>query len=241
MNTGVIVLGGAALLLLLVQDQGNPAAPSEAPLLPPDPVTPPVAPDAEIFPKPPSDSKAIQDQWDLQWTRPWEGQPLAPLAVGSRRDPEIATLLDQLDAYLRDAGVNVEIFSAPEVTLQRAWGLHAIPDRSLWPNLVELYFRAFEPLRTAIGRPLSAKVYRSPKYNRDVVKGKPRSLHQWASAVDLVDPSGSNDELARAAADLFSRGGPFGLGIYGASSPSHIHIDYGGRRRTWASTRSWLT
>lgn len=205
----VIGLGVGVLML------GLPAAP-ESPA--PDPKPDPPVPGAAI--------------------RPWDGQPLEPIAVGVPENPEISALLGEINDYLASEGVDVSMFGAREITLQRAWAKQAIPDRRLWPNIVEFYRHVWLPIRQIVGVPISTAGYRSPAYNREK-DGKPRSLHQWFAGADM-QIEGSNAPLAQAAAQVFAAGGPMGLGIYGSQQPGHVHGDWGGRRRTWAQTGSWL-
>ena len=177
---------------------------------------------------------------------PGVGDPPDPIIVGQRDNPEVAALLEELDQYLRNAGISTDLLSADDLTRLPQWSRQGIPPRSLWPNIVPTA-RLYQELRARMRQPLSVRAYRPPEYN-ELVNGAERSQHQWFSAMDVRVPSSvaTSDlrrELALQGARLYLElGEPFqiGLGVYGANTPSNIHIDAGYQRRTWRDAKAWI-
>jgi len=177
---------------------------------------------------------------------PGAGQPPEPIIVGQATNPEVGALLAELDQYLRNAGISTDLIDAQELTRLPKWSRQGIPPRSLWPNIVPTA-RLYQELRARMRQPLSVRAYRPPEYN-ELVNGAERSQHQWFSAMDVRVPSSvaTSDlrrELALQGARLYLElGEPFqiGLGVYGANTPSNIHIDAGYQRRTWRDAKAWI-
>ena len=176
--------------------------------------------------------------------RPKNEQPRPPIATGQPTDPQIADLLEEMRQAFEANGVDTSIFSAEEVTRLPMWGEIAIPPRDLWPRMAFTLREVAIPLRKAMGTALTARGYRPPEYNR-AQKGSPGSRHQYFEALDLRPQpytAANRRKLAILGADLHNRRGSdlrMGLGVYGAQTPSNIHIDTGFRRRTWRDAQAW--
>jgi len=177
---------------------------------------------------------------------PGTGVPPGALYEGRIGNPEIDSLLNEMDNYLMDSGIPIEIINAEKLTyLPRRW-IYAIPPRELWPNIVPTA-RLFLWLTYEMGAPLSARGYRPPDYNLEV-KGSSRSLHQWFSAIDIrvASPNATTErrrKLAILGAELYLNNGSefeLGLGVYGSKTPSNIHIDTGMKKRFWRDSGVWL-
>lgn len=171
-----------------------------------------------------------------------------PIALDVPNDPEVSQLLDKLDAFLKEGGVDTSVICAREVTmLRRLEGRpSAIPDREAWPNLLRICLHGFMPLREECGFPIVVLGgYRPNEYNAKV-RGHRASRHLFGEALDLApvtkglsaqDAADRRLALAKAAAWLFKEHGDdhggMGFGAYGRPAPSRIHIDFGFRRRWW--------
>ena len=165
-----------------------------------------------------------------------------PIAVGMPSDPEIAELLEEMDALFVSEGVDLDLVDAREVTtMPKAPGQPvAIPPRKWWPAMVGTIVWAYQPIREALGLPLMVRGYRPPSYN-EAVGGADCSRHQAFEGLDLyVDHAHASPaarrELARLGAKLFVDHGnalKMGFGAYGYPNPSNIHVDVGHKRRTW--------
>lgn len=171
-----------------------------------------------------------------------------PIAVGDRSSGDVAALLRELDALLRDAGAG-GFLSAAEVTeMPKTPGRKvAIPPREYWPRMVATVREVFVPIRQAMGVPLAVRGYRPPDYNR-AVGGTKKSRHQAFEALDIRlvgdgDTADRRRELARRAAQIYASRGrelKMGLGIYGFPTPNTVHVDTGHQRRVWGDTRKHL-
>jgi len=177
---------------------------------------------------------------------PWSDQtPPEPIHVGQRGDPELETLLSQMDAMFRSYGVKLDLIDAAEVTVMRKTnGYHAIPPKSYWPRMAATIVYGFQPIRNALKGPITVtSAYRPADYN-EAVGGEEGSRHQFFEALDMVAPSGMANKQALIAADLWIRSGTrirMGLGVYGSpGSASNIHIDTGSSQRVWKNARDWI-
>lgn len=166
----------------------------------------------------------------------------APIAVGDPSDPEIAVLLQELEAELFALGAPAAgNWTAREVTtMRKAPGQPvAIPPRALWPNMVPA-LQLFQQLRDEIGAPLKiGNGYRPPDYNA-AVGGAPNSAHIYFAALDLDPLSEDRAAVALLSAQRYREGGNMGLGIYGAENPSRTHVDFGRGRRRWEDSQVWI-
>jgi len=182
------------------------------------------------------------DPIQTDWIPPGQGEPPEALAQGPDTG-EISVLLDELDAYLEAEGV-AEYTSAREFCrLPNLPGtVYGIPPRSLWPNIVPT-LTLFTWIRGRLGKPLALRGYRPPDYN-ELSKGAAKSMHMWASAID-IRPGSLAPEIRQEVAELAGtacRDNPQfrpGLGVYG-SPPNSIHIDTGYRARTWGRGGEFL-
>lgn len=177
---------------------------------------------------------------------PWSDQsPPEPLYVGQRGDPELETLLSQMDATFRSYGVKLDWIDAAEVTVMRKTnGYHAIPPKGYWPRMAATIVYGFQPIRRALKGPIViTSAYRPPDYN-EAVGGEEGSRHQFFEALDMVAPKGMANQQALVAAKLWVTQGAnmrLGLGIYGEpGAASNIHIDTGHDQRTWQNARYWI-
>lgn len=162
-----------------------------------------------------------------------------PLYVSERGDPELESLLQQMDDEFASAGIRD--FSAAEVTKMRKTPgpSYAIPPRSYWPRMIDT-LELVQSIRDAWGQPISVyNGFRPEDYNK-AVGGAPGSRHQWFEAVDLM-PTGDRDDFATLVAMRFTAGEPdMGFGVYG--KPGHVtgvHIDTH-RRRTWGIAQHYI-
>lgn len=171
-----------------------------------------------------------------------------PIALDVPDDPEVAGLLDELDAFLKEGGVDTSVICAREVTmLRRIEGRpSAIPNREAWPAILRICLHGFMPIREECGFPIVVLGgYRPNKYNAKV-RGHRASRHLFGEALDLAPVTKGLGEkeaddrrlaLAKAAAWLFKEHGDdhggMGFGAYGRPGPDRIHIDFGHRKRWW--------
>ena len=188
---------------------------------------------------------------------PWSSAgPTPPIYVGQRGDPELESLLQEMqDFFLSYGGINLNWISAAEVTeMRQTNGYYAIPPRQYWPRMAATLRYGFMPIRTAVGRPITiTSGYRPEDYNKVVTCDKEvngecvvwseGSRHQWFVALDMIAPQGLANTQAMAAAQMWNRYGEtlrMGLGVYGSDGfASNIHIDTGSKRRRWANARYW--
>lgn len=170
--------------------------------------------------------------------------PPKPIAVGAPTDPAIAAFLKSMEAVFVQAGVNVGWFSPREVTIlpKTPARVSAIPPQTYWPRMATTIVEIAQPIRMAVGFPLTIGGYRPADYNK-AVGGSAGSRHQWFEALDLrpagtASTAANRELLKKAAAKIFVEepGAPIGLGIYSGN----IHVDYGWRRRTWEQAAKYV-
>ena len=178
-----------------------------------------------------------------------------PIAIGPKGVPEIDALLSEMDAYFQNQGVDTNLISAYEVTLMRKTPTNAvaIPPKSFWPRLALVMREGFMPLRLELGFPLGVGGYRPADYNA-AVGGADASKHVFAEALDIRPKPGEHftaenrRALALAGARLYLKHKKtygMGFGVYGANTPSNIHIDMGTSKRykrpaTWRDAKAWI-
>lgn len=175
------------------------------------------------------------------------GKPLDSLAEG-KAGPQIDQLHAELDAYLRSHGINTGQVSAADLTWMPAARKYAIPPKELWPNIVPTA-RMIEDLNRRMGYALNIRAYRPPWYNAQQ-GGSARSTHQWFAAADLRVPpevtenrSAERRRLAEETVRVFVQFGEdykIGMGVYGANTPSNVHIDTMQSQRTWRDAEEWI-
>lgn len=185
--------------------------------------------------------------------RPRRKPAMDPMAVG--RAADFGSVFAEMDAYLEASGVAFladgtrwvtarELTKLPKATADMR---HAIPPRVYWPNIISA-LRFVLPIREQVG-PLELRAYRPDWYNTAVggasdKKWWQKSTHLWFAALDVYTHAGAESRrlLAHLAAQRFKEWGDVsvGLGIYGAVTPSNIHVDVGWKRRTWRDTKKWL-
>jgi hypothetical protein len=188
---------------------------------------------------------------------PWtDTEPPDPIHVGQRGDPELESLLQEMDdTFLSYGGINLDWIDAAEVTeMRKTEGYHAVPPREYWPRMAATLRYGFMPIRQVIGEPLYiTSAYRPPDYNKVVsctkevdgecVKWSKGSRHQFFEALDMVAPSGMANTQALAAAQIWNEYGTMlrmGLGVYGSEgAASNIHIDTGSKQRRWKNAKYW--
>ena len=180
----------------------------------------------ELEAAPPSSSDAAPE--------PVEQQDTAPL-------PE--HWLDELDELLRAAGVHN--FSARELTLlpkAKPKARHDMPPRELWPGLIAVAQLA-QQVRDIFGEPMWVSTAWRPAWYNKAVAGAKRSQHIHAKAIDLNPiPSRRSPETIRrlelAAAKVWRDNNTArGFGVYRGG---RVHLDVGGRRRTWGEAKRVL-
>lgn len=174
-------------------------------------------------------------------------KPPDPLAVGvPGKDPEIDALLEEMDAYFREAGIDTSKMSAYEVTLMRKTPSKAvaIPPRAYWGRMRRTLAEVVMPLRNQLGFKFRFGGYRPKDYNA-AVGGASGSRHMYFEGVDIrPDPyTGENRRaLALAGAQMWNaapKSLKMGLGVYGKNTPSNIHVDTGYSRRRWRDAKHW--
>lgn len=179
-------------------------------------------------------------------------QILNPLKTGTAG--ETRELLDELDAYLLEKGVDTKLISAREVTtLRKSDGRpSSIPDREYWPGLANVCLYGFMPLRLECDFPLIVLNGYRPEFYNSLVRGHRRSQHLFARALDLApvtrglsgdDVAYRRERLAMATARLFKEHGyehgGMGFGAYGRKPCFRVHIDIGRGRRRWRDANFW--
>jgi len=181
--------------------------------------------------------------------KPGQGEPQLALIAGDPKDPEIAALLIEFDDYLKSYGAGKytcaeEFFGMPEAPKIDGRRPVAIAPRNLWPNAIPT-LRAFDQLRAQWGRPIPIRGYRPRDYNA-AVGGAPRSIHQWAGAIDMkVKQQGYSASERQDFAILAARytldnpGLQWGFGVYN-DPPTTVHWDTGYQRRSWENGRKYL-
>jgi len=181
--------------------------------------------------------------------KPGEGTPQLALIAGDPKDPEIAALLIEFDDYLASNGAGKytcaeEFFGMPEAPKIDGRRPVAIAPRNLWPNAIPT-LRAFDQLRAQWGRPIPIRGYRPRDYNA-AVGGAPRSIHQWAGAIDMkirdqgYDASERQDFAILAARyTLDNPSLQWGFGVYN-DPPTTVHWDTGYKRRSWENGGKYL-
>jgi hypothetical protein len=176
---------------------------------------------------------------------PWpQGAPPQPIAQGKADDPEVGSLLEEMDNYFRDYGIDLGVIDAQQVTRLRKWGVQAIPPYEFWPRMAMTIRWGFMPIRRALNAPITiTNGFRPADYN-EYVGGEENSRHLYFEALDMVAPQGMANRQALIAADLWIRYGErmrMGLGVYGqAGAATNIHIDTGHRERTWNEADYWI-
>lgn len=170
-----------------------------------------------------------------------------PIYVGRRGDAQLEELLDDLDAFLRANAIDTSIVSASELTVMPKTDgpAYAIPDRSMWPNILGASRLVME-VRHELGFPLRLSGFRPADYNK-AVGGAPKSQHVGFRAIDYRPVNEHNNTANRRKLALVS-GRIFlanptraiGLGLYGYPTPSNGHFDTGYIRRTWEETKLYL-
>jgi hypothetical protein len=168
------------------------------------------------------------------------------IARGSASKAKIAALLEEIDAYMADQGVNVDWFPARELTLLRKGNVCSIPPRGLWPGMAYTILNVAQPLREMIGKPFWVGGYRPNDYNAEA-GGAEKSRHIWWTALDIKVKDGTqNDRMALAlgASQIYLEEAPrlrMGLGVYSPyPKPVTVHVDTGYKQRTWKYTQQYL-
>ena len=169
----------------------------------------------------------------------------APIIVGDPKNPDVASLLMEMEDLFRAQGVDLSVVTAEEVTrMPKAPGQPvAIPPREFWPRMAQTLRLVFMPLRAAMGKPLSLRGYRPADYNA-AVDGAPGSRHQWFEGFDIrvVDGTAADRRrLATLAAQMYAERGAeyqMGLGIY--KDTLTVHGDTGYDQRTWGEADYWV-
>jgi len=177
------------------------------------------------------------------------------LHVGWPGEAQTEALLDELDAMLGAAGVDLAKINAREITrwdkgvIKGGQRPHAFATKDRWPDTVQTAAGIYMPIRLAYGKPLEVDGYRDPQYNKKV-GGAPRSRHMWMDAFDLHPTNATQadkERLVAIAVAFFNneRSGVahnMGLGVYPTKGKkghsSHIHVDSGGRR-TWGMAKKY--
>lgn len=178
------------------------------------------------------------------------GPPPQPIIVGDPKNPEVASLLAEMDDLFTSMGIPRAYVTAREVTeLPEAPGRpSAIPPRPYWPRMGYTLLYGFLPIRIAMGVPLLLRGYRPPWYNDSVggegyVAGESRgSSHMYFEGVDARAPE-HRRELALVTARWFIQDGSrlrAGFGAYGYPIPSNVHIDTGYDERTWREADRYI-
>lgn len=167
---------------------------------------------------------------------------LPHLAVGAPDDPEVASLLVELDAFLTDEGVGAYT-SARELTrMPSAPGEpSAIPPHVYWPNIVPTLKLWQQKVREPLGVAMQLRAYRPAEYNA-AVGGAANSGHLYFRALDVALVALDDDvavEAAKRGAAIYKQDSGAGVGVYGYPRPTHLHLDTGHGHRHWAQTKKW--
>ena len=241
-----VVLLVPLALLFAAGAGGKKRRPTEGIVVPPTPGLP----EGEEEPEPDVDGEDdagleidLPPKTTPQW--PQMAKP-SPIAVGMPNDPEIASLLRQMEDEFTSLGVDLRYVTPEEVTVMpKAPGRPvAIPPMEFWPRMAQTLRELFIPLRIAMGMPLQARGYRAPDYN-EAVDGAPGSRHQWFEGIDIRPVGGTAADkrrLAMLAAQMYLDRGDelqIGFGVYGKSAPT-VHFDTGYDKRTWRDAKYWL-
>jgi hypothetical protein len=186
----------------------------------------------------PEDAEPDRGESEEEQDPPGKGGFYKPIMVGDPLNPEIAAKLAEMDDYFRSMGVDATITAKELTTLPKAPGRPvAIPVRRYWPNMAYTLVQGWNPIRRAMGEPLSVRGYRPPDYNK-AVKGAPGSRHQDFSGLDIYATGGSKSRrrlalvTARLYLDKRDRTHRMGFGAYGRPNSSNVHIDFG-----WTSSK----
>ena len=111
---------------------------------------------------------------------------------------------------------------------------HRKPPEKFWPNLASTLRLAIEFRRRAMDEAGVEGLRVAAAYRP--LGGAPSSAHKTASALDLDRIGGDSQKYFRCAVRLWSEHGG-GLGLYTATSRAlggiRVHLDTGGRTRTW--------
>lgn len=131
---------------------------------------------------------------------------------------------------------NIRFFSANELTLQRRWGKHVLPDECKLTNIRKTVILA-DAIRDTWGSPVTVNSgYRSEEYNK-LVGGEPKSEHRDFKALDLSPKNGDIEGFRKTVrlvvAGARAAGWNIGLGHY--NTFLHIDTDANGKaiNRTW--------
>lgn len=173
-----------------------------------------------------------------------EGTSTEPIAYGTLQ--EVAPLLREYEDYLRSQGVNLDWFSAEELTKLSKTGKYAIPPKHLWDEMVRTIIFAAQPIRQEFGDPIRIYNAYRPRWYNKMVKGAKGSLHIRNAALDLIPYEYSQRRrLAEIAARYIIENGDkyrMGMGIYNYPNMTGVHVDALVRKRrvTYAATRKWM-
>lgn len=240
---GLAGLGGLALVASASKKKGQPVE-DEKPKFVDTPQNSEIEKD-EGEHEPPVQAPQQNPDAAVDTLAPGTGTPPAAMIAGDPKDPEIAALLQELQDFLASSGAPLTYASAQEITTLPKGNLYsgrravAIPPRELWANMVPT-LKLFSEIRKQLGAPISIRAYRPPDYNK-AVGGKPRSIHQWFSAMDLYPPAGRHKDLALIAASHYYSAPKMGFNVYGTTSaPTDTHIDTGWHRRVWGNGQYWV-
>lgn len=188
------------------------------------------------------------------WLPPGEGTPPPAFISGDPNNPEIVGMLNELDTYLAENGVDLTTVSALELTTMPEGTTQpsgkkpvAIPSKDLWANIVPTLWLWQERIRNPMGIPMNIRAYRPPDYN-EAVGGAPRSAHQWFSAIDITLAGPGNTEANRVALGRLGAQAYLstpdtervGFGAYGQPVPRRIHLDTRYQHRRWEDAQYFI-
>jgi len=215
-------------------------------------------PDPSLPPPPPLLHWESPFDYSRYTVTPQKGTPPPAVLAGDPQDTNIAFALFDLEAYLIDHGVDINVVtpemltrmpSAPEQNGRRPV---AIPHSDLWPNMVRTALM-FMWLSEQMSAPIYITgAYRPPDYNKAVtcekenaagecVDWSKNSAHQWFSSLDISAAPGDKRELDLLGAQLYISQPRIGFGVYG--TPGSIHIDTGSllaKKRRWNFAQHYI-